>query len=63
MIDRNFNETDLRQMLADVVRVEADVEPDRWTAMCRLEGTVWEVVLEPMPEEQRTLVITAYRLD
>lgn len=63
MIDRNFNETDLRQMLGDVVRVEADSEPDRWTAMCRLEGAVWEVVREPMPEEQRTLVITAYRLD
>lgn len=60
VIDRGFNEIDLRTMLAGISRLVASADPDRWEAHCRHENRPWMVILEPLPPEQKLLVITAY---
>jgi hypothetical protein len=60
MADRDFTELDLRAMLQAVSRLRRDVEPGRWVAITRLRRERWEVVLEPDPEVERLVLITAY---
>lgn len=63
MRDRQFTETDLRDMLECATALEPNHEPDRWVAKARWRGADWEVVLEPLVDEQAILVITAYKVD
>ena len=59
MIDRQFNEVDLRAMLADVT----DFEPEasgRFILQTRHGGRDWDVIVEPDDTERVLLVITAY---
>lgn len=60
MRDRQFNETDLRQMLEVAAKLQPNHEPGRWVARTALHGTPWEIIVEPLPDEQLLLVITAY---
>jgi hypothetical protein len=62
MHDRNFSETDLRDMLEATVAVTPDHEPGRWLAVAQWNGR-WEIVLEPQPRERVVVVVTAYRID
>jgi hypothetical protein len=61
MLDRRFNETDLRQMIEDAHDVRADHEPGRWVILTVWEGSGWEVIVEPQLTEHALLVVTAYR--
>jgi hypothetical protein len=59
MVDRQFNEVDLRTMLADAT----DYEPapnGRFVLQTRHGGRDWEVVVEPDFTDRVLLVITAY---
>lgn len=62
MIDRQFTETDLRQMLDDATGFHADHEPGRWAIEARHAGEPWEVIVEPVDVEQVLVVVTAYRV-
>ncbi len=62
MVDREFNETDLRLMLADSTGYHADVVEGRWVIVCRYADRPWEVIVQPLPDVFRLLVITAFPL-
>lgn len=60
MKDRRFSEVDLRLMLEGASGYHADCEPGRYVLQTRHEGRPWEVILEPVPEEEVLVVVTAY---
>ena len=61
MIDRAFNEADLRTMLENAVAVRpSDDEDGRWIVETRSGGKPWEVVVEPVNEDRALVVVTAY---
>ena len=60
MVDREFNEIDLRLMLADANGYHSDVVEGRWVVECRHADRPWEVIVQPLPDECRLLVITAF---
>ncbi|HLL88519.1 MAG TPA: hypothetical protein VK324_04395 [Tepidisphaeraceae bacterium] len=47
MIDRGFNEVDLRTMLQSAERLRPDHEPGRFVVTCRLRRRAWEVIVKP----------------
>lgn len=60
MVDRGFAETELRKMLDDATGIRSSTSPHRWIASARLDTRDWEIVVEPLHDEQVILVITAY---
>ena len=60
MADRDFNEIEVRRMLSAATGLRPDVVPGRWIAVTRHRRTVWEVIVEPDPDLQLVVVITAY---
>ena len=59
MVDRGFNEADVRTMLDDVVNIVPKGN-QRFRVVAALEGKSWIVILEPDPGDEAILVITAY---
>jgi len=62
MLDRQFNEVDLRTMLADASGY-AQMPDGRSIVFTQREGHPWEVVVEPDATDRVLLVITAYPKD
>jgi hypothetical protein len=60
MVDRGFNETDLRLMFEGASSYHKSREKGRWVIETTLEGRNWEIVVEPLREEATVLIITAY---
>jgi hypothetical protein len=60
MVDRTFNETDLRLMLTDATNHRPDVEPGRWVIETTRANRDWEVIVEPDTNAKVLVVITAY---
>jgi hypothetical protein len=60
MVDRRFNEADLRLMLEEAAGYHSDIAPGRWVVESRRAGLPWEIIVEPLPDERILLVITAY---
>lgn len=63
MIDRGFNEVDLRLMLEQATGYHSSSEPGRWVVATRFRGRAWEVILESLNDEHLLLVITAYSVE
>jgi hypothetical protein len=63
MIDRQFNEADLRQMLEDAANLRDSHEEGRFVVESIHDGRPWEVIVEPLSDEKVVLVITAYTVD
>jgi hypothetical protein len=63
MIDRQFNEIELRQMLEDATGYHADLEEGRWAIETRHSDQDWIVVVEPLPGETILLIVTAFPID
>ena len=63
MVDRNFNEADLRLMLENATGYHEDHEPGRWAIETQHDERAWEVIVEPLPDEQVLVVVTAYPLE
>lgn len=63
MEDRGFTELDLREMLQQAKRYRADVFEGRWIIETRHRGRSWEVIVEPDPEEQLLVVVTAFPVE
>ena len=60
MVDRGFNEVDLRQMLDNATGFRPSATHGRFVLATRYDGTYWEIVVEPDETAQQLLVITAY---
>ena len=60
MVDREFTELDLRQMLEDASSLRPDVEDGRWVVSARHRRRAWEIVVEPDEAERVLVVVTAY---
>jgi hypothetical protein len=62
MIDRQFNEADLRSMMQDARSYREAVEPGRWVIETQWSSEPWEVIVEPCEVEKVLVVVTAYRM-
>jgi hypothetical protein len=62
MDDRRFTEIDIRRMLERAGQYREDVVGGRWVIETRHRGKAWEVIVEPDPERQLLVVVTAYPL-
>jgi len=60
MIDRRFNEVDIRTMLEEISSIDVDSVPGRWQLACRYENNDWIVVVEPDAAFERLVVVTAF---
>jgi len=60
MVDRNFNEIDLRTMLEKAKRYHPDVVEGRWVIETKHRRRRWEVIVEPDAEAKLLVVVTAY---
>ncbi len=60
MLDRSFNEVDLRRMLAVAHGLRRDVVLGRWLIQTRHRRTAREIVVEPDPDSEIVVVISAY---
>jgi hypothetical protein len=60
MLDREFTEVDLRQMLEDASSLRRDVQEGRWIATSHHRRRAWEIIIEPDEVEHVLVVITAY---
>lgn len=60
MVDRQFNEADLRLMLDKATGYHDNHEEGRFVIETKHEGHPWAVVVEPAPEETVLVVVTAY---
>ena len=60
MVDRQFTEVDIRQMLEDASSLRPDVEEGRWIIASRHHRRAWEIIVEPDEAEHVLVVITAY---
>jgi hypothetical protein len=63
MVDRQFNEVELREMLEQAVSYRPNHEQGRWAIETRHSGDDWIVIVEPLSDEMVLLVITAYPVD
>lgn len=63
MLDRSFNEVDLRLMFKVASGYHSDREQGRWVLETRHESRAWELIVEPCPDDEHLVVITAYPLE
>ena len=47
-------------MMEHATEYRPDIEEGRWRIETRFRGQPWEVIVEPAPEKQLLLVVTAY---
>lgn len=60
MVDRDFNECDLRTMLENAKGYYPDIVEGRWVIETKHSRQAWEVIVEPDSDEKLLVVITAY---
>ena len=63
MIDRDFNEVDLRTMLEKATGYRKNVVAGRWAIETKHRRRHWEVIVEPDTDAQLLIVVTAYPID
>jgi hypothetical protein len=63
MVDRGFNETDLRLMMSTATGFHEDHQPERWVIETLHESRNWEIIVEPDSIDQLLIVITAYPVE
>ena len=63
MIDRQFNEADLRLMLDEATGFRNNHEEGRFAIETKHDSRPWEVIVEPLSDESVLLVVTAYPVD
>jgi hypothetical protein len=63
MLQRNFNEIDLRTLLFSAQNYEADIEEGRFKIKSGLKGNRWEIIVEPDYFDKLLVVITAYPIE
>jgi hypothetical protein len=63
MVDRQFNEVDLRQMLETATGCYGNHEEGRFVIETEHDGRAWAVIVEPSPDDQLLIVVTAYPVE
>lgn len=63
MVDRSFNEAELREMLEDASGFRRDVIESRYVIETRWNEGRWEIIVEPDDSTERLVVVTAYPSD
>ncbi|MGH7321917.1 MAG: hypothetical protein ACRELA_20155 [Candidatus Rokuibacteriota bacterium] len=63
MVDRGFDEVDLRRMLERASGLREDVLEGRWVVETRRLRRAWELVVEPDFVTRVIVVITAYPVE
>ncbi|HLX61730.1 MAG TPA: hypothetical protein VKX17_10655 [Planctomycetota bacterium] len=63
MIDRQFTEVDLREMLENATGFKPDIVDGRWIIETRKSRQKWEEIVEPEEAAHSILVITACRAE
>ena len=63
MEDRDFTEIDLRAMLELAQDYSPDVVEGRWVIATHRRQQPWAVIVEPDPEAQLLVVVTAYPVE
>lgn len=63
MEDRSFTEVDLRGKLERARGHRKDLVEGRWVVETRHRGRLWNVIVEPDPEERLLVVVTAYPVE
>ncbi len=63
MVDRSFNELEVRRMLSVATDIRPDVVPSRWIVATRHRRANWEIIVEPDADAQLVVVITAYPVE
>lgn len=59
MVDRDFNEVDLRTMLQRATGYRRDILEGRWVILTQQQRP-WEVIVEPDDLAELLVVVTAY---
>lgn len=59
---RDFTEIDLRRMMENARNFRADYHEGRWIIETRFRQRPWEVIVEPLADEVKLEVITAYEV-
>lgn len=62
MLDRQFSEVDLREMMEKAGGWREDVVEGRWIIETRHRKQAWEVIVEPDEARGLLVVVTAYPL-
>ena len=62
LIKREFTEIELRRMMEQATGFHKDYKEDRWVIEVRFRQDDWEVIVEPIPEEEILEVVTAYEV-
>lgn len=63
MVDRQFNEIDLRRMLEHARGHRSAIAAARFVIDAWHDGRRWEVIVEPEAERQLLVIITAYPVE
>jgi hypothetical protein len=62
MVDRSFNEADLRDMLERATGFRPDAVEGRYIIETTRDGRTWEVIVEPDDAAELLIVVTAYAI-
>lgn len=60
--ERNCTEVELRRMMEHAKNWYRGKQEGRWVIETQFRRKHWEVVVEPIPEKQRLVVVTAYEI-
>ncbi len=60
MVDRGFNEVDVRMMFENAIECIRDNVKGRWLVKTRHKQKNWAIIVEPDVEEEVIVVITAF---
>lgn len=60
MVQRNFNEIELREMLSRTEMYEKDIDENRFKINASFRNRRWEIIVEPDFDEKILVIITAY---
>ena len=63
MVDRRFNEIDLRLMLNAATGFHENHEEGRFVVETTHDGRRWVVIVEPSSDDEVLIVVTAYPRD
>jgi hypothetical protein len=63
MVDRRFNEVDLRLMPDTAAGFHENHEENRFVIETTHDGRRWAVIVEPSTDDAVLIVVTAYPLD
>ncbi len=63
MVDRGFNEVDLRLMMEAAIGYHENREEGRFAIETKHGSRSWTVIVEPSTDEEILIVVTAYPAD